>query len=488
MTVTTEQQYAVPHPNEVFIGGRWVAPATDQTVSVVSPYTEETLVDLATASIADADRAVAEAKEAFERGPWRTMSVEERLVPVRAFRDELERRIGEIDQAWCEEIGIPITIARSFDDLTFIIADDGLNLAATTPLVETRETPAGTVTLRHEPIGPVLAILTYNGPIIELGMAVLPGLAVGNPIIVKLPPESRMVGHIVADCAAAAGFPDGVFSVFTADVEVSKQLVAHEDIAAVHFTGGTEIGADVAATCARRIAPVTLELGGKAAAILTEETDLDAILPTLVGGMTTLQGQMCVATTRVLVPRSRQEELMQLLVAAFDQTVIGDPRDERTTYGPMPSERIRTRAEGYIARAVEQGATVAYGGKRPAGIDHGYFLEPTLLTNVTPDMEVAQNEIFGPVYAVIPYDDIDEAISITNGTKYGLASSIYTDDTELAAYVASRVDVGSFAINGGFPCLTAPYGGFKQSGYGRSSGVEGLLDLTRIKSIVDYSA
>jgi acyl-CoA reductase-like NAD-dependent aldehyde dehydrogenase len=488
MTVTTQQRYSVPHPNQVFIGGTWVTPATSQTVAVVSPYTGETLVELAGTSQADADRAVAAAKEAFERGPWRTMSVEERLVPIRKFRDELERRIDDFDQAWCDEIGIPITIARSFDALTFTIADDGINLAATTPLVEQRDTPAGTVSLRHEPIGPVLAVLTYNGPIIEIGMAVLPGLAVGNSIIVKLPPESRMIGHIVADCAAAAGFPDGVFSLLTADVEVSKHLVAHEDIAAVHFTGGTEIGADVAAACARRIAPVTLELGGKAAAILTEDTDLEAILPTLVGGMTTLQGQMCVATTRVLVPRSRQDELVQLLVAAFGQTVIGDPRDEGTTYGPMPSERIRSRAEGYVARAVEEGATVAFGGQRPAGIDQGYFFEPTLLTNVTPDMEVAQNEIFGPVYAVIPYDGIDEAISITNGTKYGLASSIFTDDTELAAYVASRVEVGAFAINGGFPCLTSPYGGYKQSGYGRSSGVEGLLNLTRIKSVVDYSA
>lgn len=487
MTVVAQQQkYAVPHAEQLMIGSEWVEPATAERVPVVSPYTGETLVELPQVSMTDADRAVAAAKAAFE-GPWRTASVEERLVPIRKFRNELKRRIDDFDAAWTDEIGIPISIARSFDDLTFIIADDGIDLAAKTPLVEERDTPAGHVVLRHEPIGPVLAILTYNGPIIEIGMAVLPGLAVGNTVIIKLPPESRMVGHIIADCAAVAGFPAGVISCLTAEVEVSRGLVAHPDIAAVHFTGGTEIGADVAASCAQRIAPVTLELGGKAAAILTDDTDIDAILPTLVGGMTTLQGQMCVATTRVLVPRDRQDELVSKLVDAFGQTVMGDPNDESTTYGPMPSERIRSRAEGYVARAIEQGATVAYGGKRPEGFD-GFFFEPTLLTDVTKDMEVAQNEIFGPVYAVMPYDGLDEAIDITNSTKYGLASSIYTDDKQLAAEVASKVEVGAFAVNGGFPCLTSPYGGFKQSGYGRSSGVEGMLNLTRIKSIIDYSA
>jgi acyl-CoA reductase-like NAD-dependent aldehyde dehydrogenase len=366
--------------------------------------------------------------------------------------------------------------------------DDNLQLAETAPLVEERDTPAGHVTLYREPLGPMLAILTYNGPVIETAMAVVPALAVGNPVIIKLPPENRMIGHILADCADEAGFPAGVISVMTAGVEVSKHLVAHEDVAAVHFTGGTEIGADVAAVCGSRIVPVILELGGKAAGILTDDTDFEAVLPTLLGGMTTFQGQLCIATTRILVPLHRQDELVGLLVDGLQQVVMGDPADETTTYGPMPSERIRDRAEGYIARAVGEGARIASGGKRPEAFGQGFFLEPTLLVNVAADMEVAQNEIFGPVYCVIPYDDIDEAIRITNGTRYGLASSIYTSDKELATRVAREVEVGAFGVNGGFPCLTSPYGGFKKSGFGRSCGIEGLMSLTRIKSVIDYSA
>jgi acyl-CoA reductase-like NAD-dependent aldehyde dehydrogenase len=256
----------------------------------------------------------------------------------------------------------------------------------------------------------------------------------------------------------------------------------------VHFTGGTEIGADVAAVCGSRIVPVILELGGKAAGILTEDTDFEAVLPTLLGGMTTFQGQLCIATTRILVPRSRQDEVVKLLADGMQDVVMGDPADAATTYGPMPSERVRDRAEGYIARAVSAGARIASGGVRPVDFDRGYFLEPTLLVDVTPEMEVAQNEIFGPVYCVIPYDDIEEAIKITNGTQYGLASSIYTNDKELAQRVAREIEVGAFGINGGFPCLTSPYGGFKKSGVGRSCGIEGLLSLTRIKSVIDYSA
>jgi acyl-CoA reductase-like NAD-dependent aldehyde dehydrogenase len=255
----------------------------------------------------------------------------------------------------------------------------------------------------------------------------------------------------------------------------------------VHFTGGTEIGAEIAATCAKRIARVVLELGGKAAAIVADDADFAEVLPSLLAGMVTYQGQLCVALTRILVSRQRHDELVSQLVAALAQIKIGDPADPGVSYGPMPSERIRSRAQGYIARAVDQGATIAYGGQPPAGRDKGFFLEPALLTNVTNDMEVAQNEIFGPVFAVIPYDDLDDAVRIANDSKYGLASSVYTSSDELAWDVAKRVRVGAFAINGNFPCLTAPYGGVKMSGYGRVAGLEGMLEVTSIKQVAPPS-
>jgi len=302
--------------------------------------------------------------------------------------------------------------------------------------------------------------------------------------VIKLPPENRLLGHFLADALHAAGFPDGVVSVLTADTEVSKQLVAHPDVAMVHFTGGTEIGSEVAAVCATRIARVTLELGGKAAAIVADDADLDEVVPILMGGMVTFQGQLCVALTRILVSNDRHDELVSKLVTAIEQVRIGDPADPATEFGPLPSQRIRDRAEGYIARAIAEGATVATGGKRPPGFESGCFLEPTLLTDVDNSMEVAQNEIFGPVYTVIRYDDIDDAVRIANDSKYGLLSAIYTNDDALARSVAERLRVGVSVINGNFPCLTAPYGGVKQSGYGRVSGPEGMLELTNIKQIV----
>lgn len=485
MTTTAAESVRVPHDSELLIGSRWVRPATSNTATVTSAATGETVVELPDVSPADAEAAVDAAHRAFFHSEWRRLPVGERLKVLHRFRNALESRIEQFNQAWSVESGIPAGLAEAFGGMSWMVADDILKIAEDFDLHEIRATAGGTVEIRHEPLGPVLVILTYNGPVIEIGLAVLPALAVGNTVIVKLPPESRMVGHILADAAAEAGFPDGVFSLLTADVEVSRQLVADPRIAGVHFTGGTEIGVDVATSCAKRIAHVTLELGGKAAAIIADDADLDAILPTLIGGMTWYQGQLCVAVTRVLVSRPRHDELVQKLTDAFAALKIGDPLDQSTDFGPLPNERVRARSEGYIARAIEQGATVAYGGKRPEGFDRGYYLEPTLLTDVRPDMEVAQNEIFGPVFCVLAFDSLDEAIEITNSTRYGLASAIFTDDMELANDVARRVDVGSFGINGSFPCLTAPYGGVKQSGYGRASGVEGLLELTRIKTIMN---
>jgi acyl-CoA reductase-like NAD-dependent aldehyde dehydrogenase len=488
MSASDQRSADVPHDSEILIGGRWVKPATGATAPVTSAASGQVVATLPDASPEDGAAAVTAALAAFTDGCWRALSVGERLEAVHRFRRALEERIEQFNRAWSIESGIPISLAESFAQMSWLIADENLKLAEDVPLRETRATAAGTVEIRHEPLGPVLVILTYNGPLIEIGMAVIPALAVGNTVIVKLPPESRMVGHVLADAVAAAEFPAGVFSIITADVEVSRRLVADARVAAVHFTGGTEIGADVATSCAKRIAHVTLELGGKAAAIMADDVDFDEVLPTLLSGMTPYQGQLCVAVTRVLVSRQRHDELVEKLVAAFGSLKVGDPLDPATEFGPLPGEKVRSRSERYIASAVDQGARIAHGGKRPAALPDGFYLEPTLLTNVRPDMDVFQNEIFGPVYCVIPYDSMDEAVTIANDTKYGLASSIYTNDMALADDVASRVDVGAFGINGSFPCLTAPYGGVKQSGYGRACGVEGLLELTRIKTILNGSS
>lgn len=485
MTATMAQvaHLKVPHPTELFVGSSWVSPSSDERVDVVTPIDGSIVASLPAVTVDDAKIAVAMAQEAFLNGPWATMEVGERIVVVERFLDLLEAGLEATNLAWVTEVGVPVTTAAAFGGGLTLAGRDSLRLARELPFVEERDTPGGRVVVRREALGPVLAVMTYNGPTTEIGLSVIPSLLVGNPVIVKLPPECRMVGHYLADAADQAGFPEGVISILTAETEVSKYLVAHDDVAGVHFTGGTEIGGEVAAVCGKRVARCTLELGGKSAAIVLDDADLDKTLPLLMV-MTTLQGQVCNALTRVLVSRSRHDEVVVRLVEAFADVQIGDPRDPQTAFGPLPTERVRARSEGYIARAVAAGARVAAGGGRPAGWEQGFFLEPTLLVNVSNDMEVARSEIFGPVFCVIPYDDVDHAVSIANDSPFGLAGAVFTENNDQALEIAARVRVGTFWINAAAPCLTAPYGGQKATGHGRVGGPEGFFDLTALKQVV----
>ncbi len=471
----SEVDVTIPHRDELFLASEWTTPSSDRRVDVISPTTGHVIASLPEVTTEDADVAVRGARAAFPA--WSQSTLQERYAVV---------RLDVIKALWAEEGGMPVQTGEAFAMATRLIAEDVLGIAQTLELSEIRDTPAGKVEIRHEPIGPTLAILTYNGPHVESAMSVLPGLLAGNTFVVKVAPESRIVGYLMADAADQAGFPAGVLSIFAGEAEVSKFLVNHPDIDAIHFTGGTEIGADIVRASAGRIAKVTLELGGKSAAIIADDADLDTAIPALVGAMTGYCGQICVAMTRILVSHQRHDEVVDRLKQAFAALRIGDPADPQTDYGPLVAERVRERAEGYIERAVQDGATIAYGGQRPSGHGDGWFLEPTLLTNVDNSMEVAQNEIFGPVFCVIPYDDIDNAVDIANDSRFGLCGSVFSRDSDLARDVARRVRTGTFAVNGASPCLTAPFGGMKQSGFGRESGRESILELTSMKAIALY--
>ncbi len=481
MTATATDLLRLPHDTEVFIGSRWVAPVSDTKVSIISSATEEVVYELPAVTVEDASRAVEAARAAFE--PWNALPFERRREIVVRFCSGIRSRFDDIGRAWAIEAGMPLAMGNLFSGSVGLILDDMVEMSKTVVMSEVRETPAGPVQVVHEGIGPTLAIITYNGPHTEIALAVVPGLMAGNTFIVKLPPENQMLGYFLADAAAEAGFPEGVISIIAADAEVSRFLVAHEQIDAVHFTGGTEVGVEITKVCAERVARVTLELGGKSAAIIASDADLDTAIPALIAGMTAYCGQVCVSMTRVLVPRSQHDDIVGRMVDALQSIEIGDPLSETTQYGPLAAERVRARAEGYIERAVRAGAKIAHGGGRPSTIDRGWYLEPTLLVDVTNDMEVAQSEIFGPVYCVIPYEDIDEAIEIANDSRFGLCGSVFTTDEKTAAEVARRVRVGTFAINAAFPCMTAPFGGVKQSGFGREGGRESFYELTSIKSI-----
>ncbi|HXV94002.1 MAG TPA: aldehyde dehydrogenase [Pseudonocardia sp.] len=471
----------IPHENELFIAGRWVPPATSRTAEVVSPADGRVLRTLPLPSVADAEAAVEGARRAFPA--WSALSLEERRDHVARFCAALDARVDEINAAWALEAGMPLRDGKELTAAASELWNHALELAKSLELSEVRESFMGPVEIRREPLGPTVAIVAFNGPHMQTALAVVPGLIVGNPFVIKLPPLNRMLGYFIADAAAEADLPEGVLSVLAGDADVSEYLVGHPDVAAVHFTGGNEVGSAIMRACADRVAHVTLELGGKSAAIVAADADLDQVVPALVGSLAQYSGQICVAMTRILVAREIHDELVRRLAAGFAALTIGDPSDPETEWGPLAGERFRERAEGYIARAVAAGATVAYGGSRPAGHDHGWYLEPTLLTGVTNDMEVAQNEIFGPVFCVIPFDELDEAVAIANDSRYGLAGSVFTRDTDVARDVARRVRTGVFAINATFPRLTGPFGGMKQSGFGREGGIEGFWELTSTKSI-----
>jgi acyl-CoA reductase-like NAD-dependent aldehyde dehydrogenase len=475
----------VPGLDKLFIGGHWLEPATDRFVDVIMPSTEDVIAQVADPAPADADKAVAAARQAFDEGPWPQMSVEERVEVCSRLCDELEARLDDMNRAWTFEAGAPRAHGEMINSgAGKMVWRYVLDIAPGLPWEEPRETVMGEVLLRREPIGTVLGILTYNGPVVLMGMKIIPALLAGCPVIIKHAPESPLTSRLVADAVEAAGFPEGVVSVLAAGVETTQYLVGHEGVDMVSITAGTEIAKDVVKRTTDRLARTSLELGGKAPAIICDDADLDHVLTTLVDGACGFNGQVCVALSRVLVSRERYEEVVDALAEAYRNIKVGDPFDPETQRGPLAVKRAVERCEHYVALAEEEGAKVVVGGSRPEHLDRGYYFSPTLLRDVDNSMRVAQEEIFGPITCVIPYDDVEDAIRIANDTKFGLAASVYSADQEQALAIAKRIKSGGVAINLAGICLTEPFGGVKQSGWGKECGAEGVLEFTEIKQIL----
>jgi acyl-CoA reductase-like NAD-dependent aldehyde dehydrogenase len=484
MTSVLSSGVEVPEADRLFISGKWVEPASDQRVDVVNPADGQVVAEVAVPSVEDADRAVAAARRAFDEGPWPTMSVAERVAVCRRFAEAIEARGEQLERAWVIESGAPIGYAGVMTGVAAGIWQHVFSLAPTLQFEERRTSETGDVLIRREPVGTVLAILTYNGPMNLMGMKVFPALVAGCPVVMKPAVESQLTMRLIADCAKDAGFPDGVLSVLAGDVEVSKHLVGHEGIDMIAMTGGTQIAVDVVKRSADRLARTALELGGKSPAILAEDADLEQVVQSLVPGATAHCGQICVALSRVLAPRSRYEEVVEFLAEKWRGLKVGDPMEPTTEVGPLASRRALERTEGFVASALADGAKAVVGGGRPEGLDRGYYFEPTLLRDVDNSMEVAQEEVFGPVTCVIPYDDVDDAVRIANDTKYGLAASVYSADSDAAVEIARRIRSGTVAINIAGVCMTEPFGGVKQSGWGRECGSEGIFEFTDIKQIL----
>jgi acyl-CoA reductase-like NAD-dependent aldehyde dehydrogenase len=473
------------HPDRFFIGGEWVEPSSAAAFDVVDPVTEVTYFSVALARADDMARAVAAARLAFDDGPWPRLSHAERAGFLRAIADGLRKRADDLGQVWPREVGVLHSLAQLSSDGAAATFDQFADLAATYPFRQ-RVTPAtgGFGLLVREPVGVLGAIIPWNGPMSQIQYKVAPALLAGCTVVLKPSPEAPGEALILAEIADEIGLPPGVLNVVTADRDVSELLVTDPRVDRITFTGSTAAGRRIASLCGERIARCTLELGGKSAAVILDDFDIATAAATLAQGQYVMSGQLCAALTRVIVPRGRHDELVDAIADVFGRAVIGDPFDGETQLGPLAMRRQRDRVEGYIAKGVAAGATLAAGGGRPAHLDRGWYVSPTVFGHVDNRSVIAREEIFGPVLSVIPADDERHAVELANDSIYGLNSSVFTNDVDRALEIAGQLQAGTVGHNAmrGDPAIA--FGGFKQSGIGREGGAEGLGELLETKLII----
>ena len=471
----------------LFIGGTWSKPSTEQRIEVVSPHTEEPIATVAAAAPDDVDAAVDAARQALDSGPWPQLAPAERIAAVRRLADLYGQRRAEIAEIITSEIGAPIGFAqRAQVALPWMMMKAFCDLAEAYPWREARPGLYGTdIHIRREPVGVVAAIVPWNMPQFLIVTKLVPALLAGCPVVVKPAPESPLDALLLAELIAASGLPAGLVSVLPGDSGVGAYLVNHPGVDKVSFTGSTAAGRAVAAACAAGLKRVSLELGGKSAAIVLDDADPAAVATGVRSASLSNSGQLCNALTRILVPAGRAADFTDALAAEMSSLVVGDPADGATQVGPLVARRQQERVRGYIEAGQQDGARLVIGGTAmPDGLDRGWYVRPTLFADADNSMRIAREEIFGPVLTVIPYADDDDAVAMANDSDYGLAGSVWTTDTDRGLSVAARVRAGTFGVNQGYTMDPwAPFGGVKASGYGRELGREGLDGYTETKSI-----
>jgi aldehyde dehydrogenase (NAD+) len=486
VSLTNETGAGLRHADRFFIGGQWVAPVSDARIDVIDSGTEELFFSVAEAQAEDISRAVAAARDAFDHGPWPRMCHAERAEYLRAIGATLRERAADLGQLWPRESGVLHRIAKWAGPGAAGTFDYYAGLAGTFAFEEPAQPTAGGEfgLIVREPVGVVGAIVPWNAPLTLISYKIAPALLAGCTVILKSSPEAPGEGYIVAEAAEAAGLPPGVLNVVTADREVSELLVRDPRVDKITFTGSTAAGRRIASICGERIARCTLELGGKSAAVILDDIDLAVAAKTLSSAECFLSGQVCSSLTRIVVPRHRHDALVEALAGTFSQIRVGDPFDDQTQMGPLVASRQRDRVEGYIAKGIAEGATLATGGGRPKDLDRGYYIEPTVFGNVDNSSVIAQEEIFGPVLTVIPAADEDDAVAIANDTIYGLNASVFTNDVDRARQVAGQLRSGTVGHNAFRTDFGVAFGGFKQSGIGREGGTEGLLPFLETKTVI----
>jgi aldehyde dehydrogenase (NAD+) len=471
--------------DQLLVGGQWVKPASDKRIEVRSPATLEVVGSTPEAVEADVDAAVAAARNAFDHGPWPTTSPVDRAKVIARFGELLAERLPELKTVLTEEMGAPgATVDMMMYTPASAVLDVYGGLAETFPWAETRNGMFGQSVVRREPVGVVAAIIPWNVPLFIAINKLVPALLAGCTVVLKPAPETPIDALMLGSLFMEAGLPDGVLSVLPAGREVGEYLVTHPGVDKVSFTGSTAAGRRVGSLATERLKRVSLELGGKSAAIVLDDVDLAASAFMIAFSGLMNSGQACVAQTRILAPRSRYEEITDAVVEAAKLMTVGDPGDPTTQLGPLVAERQRDRVESYIEQGKAQGARLVLDGTRPAGLDTGWYVAPTVFTDVDNTMTIAREEIFGPVLSMIPYDSEDEALAIANDSDYGLAGSVWTADVDHGFEIATKVRTGTYGINWYAFDMGSPFGGFKCSGIGREDGPEGLAAFCELKSIL----
>jgi aldehyde dehydrogenase (NAD+) len=475
----------IQHPDRLFIGGKWTKPSTAAKFDVFNSATEELFVSVAEAQAADMSAAVAAARHAFDHGPWPRMTHAERAGYMKAIAAEIALRADEQASTWVIESGATQAHAGPRSKAVAGVWETYAGLADTFPFQEKHKPAVANVGLLvREPVGVVAAIIPWNGPLLMVAYKCAPALLAGCTIILKGSPEAPGAVYLFAEVCEKVGLPPGVVNVVIADREVSELLVRNRDVDKVTFTGSTAAGRRIGSICGERIARCTLELGGKSAAVILDDYDVEQAAGTISGMATFLTGQVCSSLTRIIVDRKRHDDLVEALRACFSKVKIGDPFDLSTQMGPLAMSRQRDRVESYIRLGKQEGARLAGGGGRPAHLNRGYFIEPTVFANVDNRSTIAQEEIFGPVLSVIPADGEEAAIQIANDTLYGLNNSVFTNDIDRAYQTARRLRSGTVGHNSVRSDFGIAFGGFKQSGLGREGGVEGLLPFLEVKTLL----
>ncbi|MFE9867143.1 aldehyde dehydrogenase [Streptomyces sp. NPDC005506] len=474
--------------DKLYIGGAWTAPSSPDLLEIRSPHDRSVLGRVAQAAPQDIDRAVAAARTAFDNGPWPRTDPKERQEIVRRLNALREARADEIaamisaengSASWFTKMGQPF-LTRQTNSYLKAAEEFGWE-----EIVDPSDPAAPYDTIvRREAIGVVAAVIPWNSPFSAAMAKLTPALLAGNTVVLKTSPENSLSMMMLAELFAEVGLPEGVLSILPADRETSEYLVSHRDVDKIAFTGSTRAGRRIASIAGEQLKRVGLELGGKSAAIILEDADLGKVTQGLKFGSLGNNGEACILQTRILAPRSRYEEVVTALKDLVESLKVGDPADPDTFVGPMIRPDQQERVISYIRVGIEEGARLVTGGTQtPAGLENGNYVTPTLFADVDNRMRIAQEEIFGPVLAVIAYDDEDDAVRIANDSEYGLSGGVWSADPDRALEIARRVRTGTLTINGSPMSFDGPFGGYKASGIGREYGKVGLTGYVEHKTI-----